>query len=269
MKAVIFDGKEFARKKEKLLKKEVTLLFKKGIKPKLVSILVGTDPASKLYTSLKKKAAEKVGCEMEVREFSEKISVDQLAQLIKHLNEDTSTHGIMIQLPLPARLKDKTQKLVEKIDPTKDVDGLKEDSKFIPATVKAVLQIIENAKSKLSLNLDSKRFIIVGSKGEVGRRLLKELQNKGYKVYGYDIETKNLGENTKKADILISATGVPNLIKDNMVKDGVVLIDVGSPIGDMDKKACKKASFVSLVPGGVGPVTISCLLENLVGTLDR
>lgn len=256
---IIFNGREFAKKKEKELAEKVTKLKEKGVSPKLVSILVGDNPTSALYTSLKKKAAERVGAEMDIRHFPEEILIEELVNLISDLNKDTSVHGIMIQLPLPEKLKSDTNKITSKIDPLKDVDGLNEKSEFISATVKAIVLIMKEASSYLFDNV-----VVVGSTGMVGKPLIKLLKELEYKVTGVDITTKNLEKRLKKADLIISATGQPGLIKEDMVSDGVVIIDVGSPKADVDEGVYKKASFYTPVPGGVGPVTIVSLLDNLV-----
>ncbi len=260
MKAIIFNGKKFAEEKEKELRKKVSKL--KSV-PKLVSILVGEDPSSVLYTNLKKKAAERIGVEFEIMKFPDSIPELYLIKVIKNLNNDQKVNGIMVQLPLPSALKEKTQTILNNIDKEKDMDGLTQRSAFIPATTKAVIRIIGIAKEKV--NTGDEKIVVVGSKGMVGKSVVKELKNLKYKVEGIDLETKDLKSETIKGDILISATGKENLIKENFVKDGVVVIDVGSPRGDVSfNKVKKKASFITPVPGGVGPVTIISLLENLV-----
>lgn len=257
---IIFDGKKFAQEKEKELRKKV---LKLKSAPKLVSILVGDDPSSVLYTNLKKKAAERVGVEFEIMKFPDSISKLYLIKVIKNLNNDQRVNGIMVQLPLPLALKEKTQTILNNIDQGKDVDGLTKRSAFIPATTKAVIRIIGIAKEKVDTK--DEKIIVVGSKGMVGKSIVKELKNLKYSVEGIDKETKDLKSETSKGDILISATGVKNLIKENFVKDGAVVIDIGAPYGDVSfNKVKKKASFITPVPGGVGPVTIVSLLENLV-----
>ena len=256
---IIFDGKEFAKKKEEELKK-------REITPKLVSILIGNDSGSKLYLSLKKKAAERIGATLEIRKWKQDAGYGSLIDEIKRLNKDRSVHGIMVQLPLPKNFTwDERVEIIEAISPQKDVDGMGDDSPFVAPVVKAVLQSIEEAERTLNLNLDSKLFAVVGAKGFVGKKLVKELKKKGYKVDGLDIETKNLKDRTDKADILISTTGVSGLIRSEMVKDGAIVVDVGSPKGDVQfNEVSKKAVFITPVPGGIGPVTIVSLLENLL-----
>ncbi len=255
-----FNGREFAREKETELKKEVADLKKRGITPKLVSILVGDNPGSILYTSLKKKAAEKIGAEVEILRYKD---IKGIREEIGKLNKDKGVHGIMIQLPLPNSLRRKTKDLIDEIIPEKDVDGLRIGSPYIPATVRAVLQIIKVAKKET--RHDFKNIVVIGASGMVGKPLAIELKKLRFRVIACDVKTKNLKLKTKKADLLISATGVPNLVKKDMVKNGVVVIDIGSPKGDVEfNEVVKMASFITPVPGGVGPVTIVSLLDNLL-----
>jgi len=265
----IFDGKEFARRKEKLLRGKVNKLLKLGIKPKLVSILVGDDPASLLYLNLKKKRAEAVGAEVEVLKLPRDVAMNRFIATIKKANNDQNVHGIMVQLPLPRNLRHETKDLINAIVPEKDVDGLRDDSPFVPAAVRAILSIIDEAQKILNLDLNL-NYCVVGSKGMVGRRLYKELRRMKHVVVGVDLNTKYIIRDTKYADVLVSATGVPGLIKADMVKNGAIVIDVGSPKGDVQfNQVAKKASFITPVPGGIGPVTIACLLENLVETVSK
>lgn len=273
---IVFNGREFARKRELELNKEINDLKKRGITPKLASILIGDNPASDLYLNLKKKAAERIGAIVEIHKFSETINLEDVITLIQRLNLDNSIHGIMVQLPLPKLIQNSTFQLLESISLAKDVDGLRQNSSFVPATVKAILQIITEAEARFKTQDSSKRIVIVGSKGEVGSRLMKELRlnsplhGKNYDLSGYDMETKDLRAKTKDADILVSATGVPNLISGDVVREGAVVIDVGSPKGDVNfEEVSKKAAFITPVPGGVGPVTIVSLLENLVSAASK
>lgn len=260
---IIFNGREFASRKEEELKRQVKKLEQAGITPKLVSILVGNDPGSKLYVSLKKKAAERIGAKLQVINLNSSINLRKIVQTIEEYNNDNNVHGIMVQLPLPDNLKLKTKEIVDKMNAKKDVDGLKEKSPFISATVKAILQIIKVAEKETSD--DFKNVVVIGSSGVVGKPLVRELKKLGHKVTGCDIRTKNLKLKTKNADLLISATGVSSLVRGDMVKNGAVVIDVGSPKGDiLFGEVSQKSSFITPVPGGVGPVTIVSLLENLV-----
>ncbi len=252
--AIIFDGKAFASKKEEELKSL-------GKHPKLASILIGSNPASLLYVNLKKKFAERVGATLEIASFDESVEAGEVKQFIEDANADSSVDGIMIQLPLPEVLRSATNDLVNSISPLKDVDGLGKNSMYLHPTSRAVIEIISESGRQSGV------VCVVGATGMVGRPLVKDLKEKGFEVIECDHTTKNLKEETLKADILVSATGVPGLIKADMVKDGVVVIDVGSPKGDVDfDEVAVKASFITPVPGGVGPVTIACLLENLLSS---
>lgn len=251
--AKIFDGKEFSLKKLEFLKKEVIGLKSKGIFPHLASIIVGDNPASKLYVGLKKKAGEKIGIEVSIYYLPKSVKKEEILTLIKTLNEDKFINGIMLQLPLPENLSGLKDEIISLIDPEKDVDGLRLKSRFVHPTAMAVFQIIEFAKSSLKIQLKS--ITVVGQDGMVGKSLVKEIKNTKFK----------LTNDSKEADIVVSATGKENLIKAYMIKSDAVIIDVGSPKGDVDFKDCQKlASFITPVPGGVGPVTITCLLENMV-----
>jgi len=261
--AIIFDGRAFASQKESLLKLSVEKLKEKGKIPRLASILVGDNPASKLYVDLKKKAAERIGVELDVYSLGHDSKTDEILKLIGRLNEDQEVHGIMIQLPLPKGLSKDKGRIIDSIDYRKDVDGLRPDSSFLHPTSKAVLEILDRAE--LMLGKKPETVCVIGATGMVGIPLVKELMKKKYHVIECSSETKNLDDKTREADVLVSAIGKSNLLKGYMVKDGAVVIDVGSPKGDVQlNEVVKKVSFITPVPGGVGPVTIACLLENLV-----
>jgi len=293
--AIIFDGKKLAAEKEKILAKKVAE-FKKatGIRPKLVAVMVGENEASKIYLRKKSEAAKRVGIEMEIFNLNE---VEELINLIREKNKDKKTHGIMIQMPieiqnpksLPCRQAGKIQnkfkipacpagrqnpkfKILGAIAPRKDVDCLTPENfgllamgkpRFLPATVKAILEIIEFSNYQIA-NLKGANVCVVGASNIVGKPLALHLSNLGATVTICRSKTKNLEKYTHQADLLISATGVPKLIKKDMVKKNAVVIDVGSPVGDVDfENVSQVASFITPVPGGVGPMTVVCLLENV------
>lgn len=265
MSAVVFDGKKVALEKEIKLETEVKKLKRKGLTPKLVSILIGEDKGSKLYLALKKKAAEGVGVKLEIKKLPDSEPVSQLVILIKDLNQDNDVHGIMVQLPLPANfsLNDR-KKVISAIAPEKDVDGMRDDSQYLTPVVKAVLIAIKAAGEFISNDRDAK-IIVVGAEGFVGKKIVEILKKMGYEVKGVGSDTANLSAETRKAEVLISAAGRTGLIKGNRVKGDAVVIDVGAPKGDVQfNEVANKASFISPVPGGIGPITISILLENLV-----
>lgn len=254
-----------ATAKETELKREVSSLKKKGIVPKLVSILVSGNKASKLFLSLKKEAAERVGARLEIKKFQTSESVIQLIKLIEKLNGEGSVHGVMVQLPLPEGFSERNkEKIINAISPEKDVDGMREESPFVAPVVKAVLSAIKEASFHLSLK-EEEKVVVVGAKGFVGRKIFKALNEAGYDVKGIDFDIADLKKETLQADILVSVTGEEGLITGDMVKRGAAVIDVGAPKGDVvAKQIVKKASFISPVPGGIGPITVSYLLENLV-----
>lgn len=255
--AIVFDGRAFAAKKEENLKVKVSKIKAKGITPRLASILIGDDPASRLYISLKKKAAERIGAEIVVQEFSSNISADKVVRTIEQYNNDDKIHGIMVQLPLLLALRPQTSVIIGSIRTEKDVDGLREDREFLHPTSKAVFQIIEEANSLLGR--DFLTIAVVGESGTVGSSLVRKIKNSSLQLI----------KETNFADIVVSATGSPGIIKSDMIKEGAVVIDVGSPRGDVDPSVALRASFITPVPGGVGPVTISCLLENLIVSASK
>lgn len=273
MTTILFDGRTFAKQKEEALKLQVRNLSKRGIVPKLDSIIVGSDPASILYQNLKKKAAERIGADVRIKVYPESISVEELVGEIKKLNDYPSVNGIMVQLPLPKKFSNEDRdEILGTIAPEKDVDGLREDSKFTAPTAKAVVEVLKVAIKPFSVDRFPLTVCVVGASGMEGKKIvealnsdkrLKELVN-SLRIIQVNSKTSDLGLKTKDCDVVISVTGVPDLIKADMIKPGAILIDVGSPKGDIEKAAYDKASFVSPVPGGVGPITISSLLENLI-----
>jgi len=276
---VIFDGQKFAQDKEKVLQWEFEKLTKKGCSLKLISILVGQDPASRLYVSLKEKAANRIGVVFEKQEFSENVDAKELTDFIKNQNNDSSVGGIMVQLPLPVAFDDnKTMTILREIAPQKDVDCLTPEnlgllmigkSRVLPATVRGIWEILGEAGINEE-TIVGKNVCILGRSDIVGKPLANLLINRGATVTVGHRQTKNLSCITKRADIIISATGSPNLVKGEMVKEGAVVIDVGSPKGDVDfNSVVKKASFITPVPGGVGPMTVVSLLENFLDLASR
>jgi methylenetetrahydrofolate dehydrogenase (NADP+)/methenyltetrahydrofolate cyclohydrolase len=271
MNTIVFDGRAFASKKEKELQREVAKLKKKGIIPKLTSILVGNNPASTLYVFLKKRTGERIGANVEILKFDKSVRFNELLHQIKNLNDDKSVHGIMVQLPFPEIFTEKDRnKIINSIAKEKDVDGLRDNSPFLTPTVKSVIFALKDASAgevKIPLKEAPYKVVVVGYTGFEGGKIYKVLKEMGYEVTGADSKTKDLKLKTQNADIVISATGSPGIIKGNMIKDGAIVIDVGAPKGDVDKeKVIGKAGFLSPVPGGIGPVTIVSLLENLIAS---
>lgn len=272
--AIVFDGRVFAKDKEKVLKKKVAALKKKGITPQLSVILTTNDKASVMYVNMKKKKAEELGIIVEVyKATAPQRNYQYVLNLISAFNRDPNVHGIMVQLPLGFRYIPYRTKILEAILPEKDVDGLRKESPFLPATVKAIIEIITEARKKVLL-VNPPLVFVVGSKGVVGSGLIKALNKLGgYKTRGFDVKTTQDWRSpwgippfiSLKADIIVTATGVSGVIQGKHVNPGSVVIDVGSPYPDIRFwEVNEKASFMTPVPGGVGPVTIMSLLENLV-----
>ncbi len=265
-----FDGRRYAKAKHSIIEAKISKLKKRGACPKLVSIIVGDDKASKLYLSIKQKLANKLGAKLEIERFDENCAKEKIISFINHNNVNNKVHGIMVQLPLPSKFNSKDrEQIIKSITRDKDVDGLREDSIFITPVVKAIIEVVKEASNivRLPTHNNQIKVVVIGAKGFEGKKITKMLKKMGYLVKGVDKKTDNLKKYTITADILVSATGSPSLIKKDMIKEGVVIVDVGSPVGDVDVKAYERAAFVSPVPGGIGPVTVVNLLENLVDSV--
>ena len=272
--AVIIDGKELSKKIRGQVKEEVEKLKLKGIYPKLAVIMVGEDEASKVYVRNKSKACNEVGIEYEEFILNENIEMQELLNLIRELNERQDIHGILLQSPIPKHLD--IYKAFETIDFRKDVDGFNpinigrlalNRQTFISCTPYGIMKILEEYK----INLKGANVVVLGRSNIVGKPLVQCLINKDATVTICHSKTKNIEEITKKADILISAIGQPKFVRENMVKEGAVVIDVGinrletGLVGDVDfEEVEKKTSYITPVPGGVGPMTIAMLLHNVV-----
>lgn len=271
---VIIDGKELSKKIRGQVKEEVENLNKKGIYPKLAVIMVGEDPASKVYVRNKSKACNEAGIEYEEFILNENIEMDELLSLIENLNNRKDIHGILLQSPIPKHLD--IDKAFETIDYRKDVDGFHpinigrlalNKQTFISCTPHGVMKMLE----EYGIELKGANVVILGRSNIVGKPLAQCLLNKDATVTICHSKTKNIEEITRKADILISAIGKPKFVTANMVKEGAVVIDVGinrletGIVGDVDfEEVSKKASHITPVPGGVGPMTIAMLLNNVV-----
>jgi len=228
---------------------------------------VGEDSASQSYIQAKQKAADNLGLGFRLHHFPGIASENQVSQLLVELNQDKSIHGIIVQLPLPEGFD--TEKILKAIDPQKDIDGF--SGRFTAPTALAIYELLKFYR----IDLKNKKIVIIGYGRLVGQPLKKLLTAQGFEPLVCDSRTNNLARETRKADILISATGAPGLIKENFVKDGVVLIDAGTAenngkiIGDIDSSAYQKAKAYTPVPGGVGPVTVACLMRNLVEAIKK
>ncbi len=273
--AEILDGKALAKKIRKELKLEVEELKQKGIIPKLAVIMVGDNSASQVYVRNKSRACEKVGIEFEEFLFDKDTLEEELINTIDNLNKDEKIHGILLQSPVPKHIN--IQKAFERISPSKDVDGFNAvnvgklatgQDAFISCTPYGIVKILE----EYGIETEGKNAVILGRSNIVGKPMIQCMLNKNATVTVCHSRTKNIEEITKNADILIAAIGKPKFVTENMVKTGAVVIDVGinrledgSLCGDVDfENLCEKASYITPVPGGVGPMTIAMLLNNVV-----
>ncbi len=290
MTAQIIDGKQVAAEMRAELKDEAAKLKKKGIVPGLGVILVGEDPASQSYVTAKERACEDIGLYSDDNRLAANTSQADLMALVEKMNNDPRINGILVQLPLPKGLNEAEVLLA--IDPAKDVDGFHPmnvgkmvvgEKAFLPCTPHGVIQLLIRSGVKL----EGAEVAIVGRSNIVGKPLANMLIQKNATgnatVTVCHTRTKNLAEHTRRADIVIAAAGRPNTVTADMVKDGVVVIDVGVNrvedatkkrgyrlVGDVDFEAVKeKASFITPVPGGVGPMTITMLLYNTVESAKR
>ncbi len=280
-----FDGKAFAKKIEQDLTAQVA---KMPIKPKIVSVLVGNDPASVLYTNLKKAAAERIGVAFEaVNVSSTDLTEQSLYKKIAEVASKDEVSGVMVQLPVPGLTKDEQEYVITAIPPSKDVDGLIwQKSQTLPATVLAIQLVMDEIAEIKQIQMKKKKIAVVGAAGAIGRPLCLELKSRGLTVIEIERRTPNPSELTRSADIVISCVGQPGLITKEMVRDGVIVIDVGmseiqipnpkfsnsqinTVVGDMTQEVYAKAELSVEVPGGVGPVTIVSLIRNVLEIVDR
>ena len=280
----ILDGKKISNDIKEEIKVEVQKMKDNGEKvPHLAAVLVGDDGASLTYVGSKVRSCERIGFESTLVKMSNTTTEVELLNKIKELNEDDNIDGFIIQLPLPPQINE--QKVLLAVDPNKDVDGFHpmnfgkmalDMSTFIPATPFGILELLERYK----VETNGKHTVVIGRSHIVGRPMSILMSRKGWPgnstVTLTHSRTENLAEITKQADIVISALGVPEFVTADMVKDGVVIIDVGITRvpdeshpkgyvikGDVDfENVSKKASFITPVPGGVGPMTIAMLLKN-------
>ena len=272
MDSHIIDGKALGLKHEEALKQKVANLSKK---PKVVSILVGDDPPSLLYTKMKQKKAQDIGIDFEYIHFPASENFENVSMTILKLNQDPYVSGIMVQLPLPKEFlgDKKTDDLLQTIDQKKDVDGLTGAGTFLPAAVKAVMSIL----SAEEIILKDKFAVVWGNSKLVGAPIAEQLRNRGALVSVITRDTPNKEQITKRADLVVCATGTAGILKGEMVKDRVVVIDVGTLVieedndvpaqvlGDVDFESVSPKAFkITPVPGGVGPMTVVSLLENVV-----
>ena len=281
--ATLIDGTKIASEMYESLEKEVAMLNSKhSILPKLAVILVGKNPASLSYIKQKQKACGRVGIDWEQFDYEEDVTTEQLIEKIKELNKNEMIHGILVQMPLPKHVN--INLVTRAIDPKKDVDGFTaynigkmflstsfED--LAPCTPLGVIKMLEYYK----IDIKGKEAVVVGHSNIVGKPLSMMLLNRNATVTTCHIDTKDLAFHTRRADILCVAVGKIGLITADMVKEEAVVIDVGinktkegKLVGDVDfKNVEKKASYITPVPGGTGPMTVACLMLNTVRAAKR
>ena len=271
--AIIIDGKKVSAQVKEQVRIETEELVKKGIKPGLAVIIVGDDPASRVYVNNKKKACEKVGFLSKEFALPATTTQEELLSLVKELNEDKEINGILCQLPLPKGLDEKA--VIEAISPLKDVDAFHAsnvgkimigDYDFLPCTPAGVMEMLHS----YNIPVEGKECVVIGRSNIVGKPMAMLLLHENGTVTITHSRTKNLKEVTKRADILVAAIGKPKFVTADMVEEGAVVIDVGMDrdengklCGDVDFENVKeKCSAITPVPGGVGPMTIAVLMKN-------
>lgn len=271
--AIIIDGKKVSAQVKEQVRIETEELVKKCIKPGLAVIIVGDDPASRVYVNNKKKACEKVGFLSKEFALPATTTQEELLALVNELNEDKEINGILCQLPLPKGLDEKA--VIEAISPLKDVDAFHAsnvgkimigDYDFLPCTPAGVMEMLHS----YNIPVEGKECVVIGRSNIVGKPMAMLLLHENGTVTITHSRTKNLKEVTKRADILVAAIGKPKFVTADMVKEGAVVIDVGMDrdengklCGDVDFENVKeKCSAITPVPGGVGPMTIAVLMKN-------
>ncbi len=270
----ILDGKALSKKIEANVAQEVIELKETcGCTPGLAVLLVGQDPASAAYVNMKKKACDRVGFYSVTHEMPESISQEAIENTIEMMNQNSNIDGILVQLPLPPHID--TTKILELVDPAKDVDGfhpfnvgrlVTNLNGFVPCTPLGVMELL----AEYNIDVKGKNCVVVGASNIVGKPMASLLLNADATVEVCHIFTDDLKHHTLNADIILVGVGVINLIKEDMVKDGAIIIDIGinraengKLVGDVDfENVAKKCSYITPVPGGVGPMTIAMLLSN-------
>ena len=278
--AVIIDGKELAKKLRNNLRIECEELKQKNIKSKLAVIMVGDDPASKVYVRNKSKACEDVGIEYDEYLLDKETTQKELIELIKKLNDEKNINGILLQSPIPSNLD--INEAFRTIAPEKDVDGFNpvnvgklvlDQDTFVSCTPYGIIKMFE----EYNIDLSGKNVVILGRSNIVGKPLIHCCLNKNATVTTCHSKTQNLAQKAKEADILISAIGKAHFVTADMVKENAVVIDVGinrldngKITGDVDFENVKeKVSYITPVPGGVGPMTIAMLMNNVIKATRR
>lgn len=270
---VIIDGKKVSAEVKQQVAEETKKLIAQGVTPGLAVILVGDDPASRVYVNNKKKACELVGFKSVEYKLPAETTQEELLSLVQELNNRKDINGILCQLPLPKGLDENA--VIEAISPLKDVDAFHKqnvgrimigDYDFLPCTPAGIMEMLK----AYDISVDGKNCVVIGRSNIVGKPMAMLLLHQNGTVTICHSHTKNLKEIAKEADILVAAVGIPKFVTADMVKDGAVVIDVGMDrdeegklCGDVDFDNVKdKCSFITPVPGGVGPMTIATLMKN-------
>ena len=273
--AVILDGKAVSAKVKEEVKEEVEALKKQGVSVGLAVIIVGNNPASRTYVNNKKKACEAAGIVSEEYALPEEATQEELLALVRELNQKDSINGILCQLPLPKHLDEEA--VIAAISEKKDVDAFSAvnvghimigDYSFLPCTPAGIMEILRH----YNIDVAGKECVVIGRSNIVGKPMAMLLLHQNGTVTICHSKTKNLKDVTSRADILVAAVGIPHFVTADMVKEGAVVIDVGMDrdengklCGDVDFAAVEpKASYITPVPGGVGPMTNATLLKNTV-----
>lgn len=269
----IMDGKQVSQEVRRRIAAETAVLKEQGVVPGLAVVIVGDDPASQVYVRNKEKACEEVGFHSEKYALPASTTQQELLELVRTLNEKQDIHGILVQLPLPKGLNEK--EIIEAIVPQKDVDAFHPsnvgrimigDYHFLPCTPAGVMELIHHS----GVQVEGKRCVVVGRSNIVGKPMAMLMLHENATVTICHSKTDNLAQECRRADILIAAVGIPKFIKADMVKEGAVVVDVGMDrdengklCGDVDyADVFDKASYITPVPGGVGPMTIAMLMRN-------
>ena len=279
--AQIINGKEISAKVKARIKEEAAELLKStGVQAGLAVVIVGNNQASRVYVNNKKKACEEVGFKSYEYALGEETTQAELLELVNKLNNDSTVHGILVQLPLPAQIDEKA--VLDAINPAKDVDAFHPvnvgrimigDFDFLPCTPAGVMELIKET----GIEIAGKECVVIGRSNIVGKPMAMLLLHKSGTVTICHSRTKNLSEVTSRADILVAAVGKAKFVKPDMIKEGAVVIDVGMDrdennklCGDVDFDACfDKAGYITPVPGGVGPMTIAMLMQNTLTAAKR
>lgn len=279
MTAKVLDGKAIAQEYRAGLQREVEKLKEQGTTPNLTVILVGNDGASQSYVNNKKKSAEKIGMSSEIVKMDETATEEEVLAEIKRLNEDPAVHGILVQVPLPKQISE--EKVLEAIDPKKDVDGFNPINigrlyagmeTFIPCTPLGIMEILKNA----DIDLTGKEVAVIGRSHIVGQPVAKLLTDANATVTLLHSRSTNMKETLKRSDVIVSAVGKPGLVTKDDVKPGAVIVDVGNTVvdgkltGDVKyDEVSEVAGAITPVPGGVGPLTITMVLNNTLLAAQR